>query len=169
MSENLDIKNENKNKFTLFLKDNFKKIIIVIIITIIIFSFFIFFKISGENKDKLISEKYIQAGIYLTQNKKVESKKLFEEIIYEKNKFYSVLALNTILEKKLENNKNKIIEYFEIIEKLNYSSEKKDLINLKKALYLINNSEEDEGKKLLNRIIDSNSKLKNIAEEINKQ
>ena len=168
MSENLDIKNENKNKFTLFLKDNFKKIIIVIIITIIIFSFFIFFKISGENKDKLISEKYIQAGIYLTQNKKVESKKLFEEIIYEKNKFYSVLALNTILEKKLENNKNKIIEYFEIIEKLNYSSEKKDLINLKKALYLINNSEEDEGKKLLNRIIDSNSKLKNIAEEINK-
>ena len=169
MSENLDIKNENKNKFTLFLKDNFKKIIIVIIITIIIFSFFIFFKISGENKDKLISEKYIQAGIYLTQNKKVESKKLFEEIIYEKNKFYSVLALNTILEKKLENNKNKIIEYFEIIEKLNYSSEKKDLINLKKALYLINNSEEDEGKKLLNKIIDSDSKLKNIAEEINKQ
>ena len=169
MSENLDIKNENKNKFTLFLKDNFKKIIIVIIITIIIFSFFIFFKISGENKDKLISEKYIQAGIYLTQNKKVESKKLFEEIIYEKNKFYSVLALNTILEKKLENNKDKIMEYFEIIEKLNYSNEKKDLINLKKALYLINNSEEDEGKKLLNRIIDSNSKLKNIAEEINKQ
>ena len=169
MSENLDVKNENKDKFTLFFKNNLKKIIILIIITIIIFSFFIFFKISGENKDKLISEKYIQAGIYLTQNKKVESKKLFEEIIYEKNKFYSVLALNTILEKKLENDKNKIIEYFEIIEKLNYSSEKKDLINLKKALYLINNSEEDEGKKLLNRIIDSNSKLKNIAEEINKQ
>ena len=169
MSENLDIKNENKNKFFLFLKDNLKKIIILIILIIIIFSFFIFLKISGENKDKLISEKYIQAGIYLSKNKKIESKKLFEEIIYDKNKFYSVLALNTILEKKLENNKDKIMEYFEIIEKLNYSNEKKDLINLKKALYLINNSEEDEGKKLLNRIIDSNSKLKNIAEEINKQ
>ena len=168
MSENLDIKNENKNKFFLFLKDNLKKIIILIILIIIIFSFFIFLKISGENKDKLISEKYIQAGIYLSKNKKIESKKLFEEIIYDKNKFYSVLALNTILEKKLENNKDKIMEYFEIIEKLNYSNEKKDLINLKKALYLINNSEEDEGKKLLNRIIDSNSKLKNIAEEINK-
>ncbi len=168
MSENLDIKNENKDKFSLFFKNNLKKIIILIIITIIIFSFFIFFKISGENKDKLISEKYIQAGIYLTQNKKVESKKLFEEIIYEKNKFYSVLALNTILEKKLESNKNKIMEYFEVIEKLNYSNEKKDLINLKKALYLIDNFEEDEGKKLLKRIIDSNSKLKNIAEEINK-
>jgi len=169
MSENLDIKNENKDKFTLFLKENLKKIIILIIITVIIFSFFIFFKISDENKDKLISEKYIQAGIYLSKNKKIESKKLFEEIIYEKNKFYSVLALNTILEKKLENNKDKIMEYFEVIEKLNYSNEKKDLINLKKALYLINNSEEDEGKKLLNRIIDSDSKLKNIAEEINKQ
>ena len=44
MSENLDIKNENKNKFTFFLKDNLKKIIILIIITIIIFSFFIFLK-----------------------------------------------------------------------------------------------------------------------------
>ena len=129
MSENLDIKNENKNKFFLFLKDNLKKIIILIILTIIIFSFFIFLKISGENKDKLISEKYIKAGIYLSKNKKIESKKLFEEIIYDKNKFYSVLALNTILEKKLENNKNKIIEYFEIIEKLNYTSDKKDLIN----------------------------------------
>ena len=169
MSENLDIKNENKNKFFLFLKDNLKKIIILIILIIIIFYFFIFLKISGENKDRLISEKYIQAGIYLSKNKKIESKKLFEEIIYDRNKFYSVLALNTILEKKLDNNKDKIMEYFEIIEKLNYSNEKKDLINLKKALYLINNSEEDEGKKLLNRIIDSNSKLKNIAEEINKQ
>ena len=168
MSENLDIKNENKDKFSLFFKNNLKKIIILIIITIIIFSFFIFFKISGENKDKLISEKYIQAGIYLSKNKKIESKKLFEEIIYDKNKFYSVLALNTILEKKLESNKNKIMEYFEVIEKLNYSNEKKDLINLKKALYLIDNFEEDEGKKLLKRIIDSNSKLKNIAEEINK-
>ena len=69
MSENLDIKNENKNKFFLFLKENLKKIIILIILTIIIFSFFIFLKISGENKNDLISEKYIQAGIYLSKNK----------------------------------------------------------------------------------------------------
>ena len=30
MSENLDIKNENKDRFNLFLKDNLKKIIILI-------------------------------------------------------------------------------------------------------------------------------------------
>ena len=37
---------------------------------------------------------------------------LFEEIILSKNKFYSILALNTILEKKLEKDKNKIIKIF---------------------------------------------------------
>lgn len=168
MSENLDIKSDNKNKFILFLKNNLKKLVTLIIIILIILSIFIFYQIYIGNKNKLISEKYIQAGIYLSKNEKIQSKKLFEEIIFEKNKFYSVLALNTILEKKLESNKNKIMEYFEVIEKLNYSNEKKDLINLKKALYLIDNFEEDEGKKLLKRIIDSNSKLKNIAEEINK-
>ena len=35
MSENLDIKNESKNKFILFLKDNFKKLVTLIIIILI--------------------------------------------------------------------------------------------------------------------------------------
>ena len=74
---------------------------------------------------------------------------------------------------KLENRHKSLSEKVETLEsqrqyKRNFEH-KSDLINLKKALYLINNSEEDEGKKLLNKIIDSDSKFKNIAEEINKQ
>ena len=66
-----------------------------------------------------------------------KSKNLYEEIILSKNKFYSVLALNMILEKELEENQDKVLNYFKIVENLNISKEQKDLIKFKKALFLI--------------------------------
>ena len=72
----------------------------------------------GDKKNQFISEKYIQAGLFLNLNKNNESKEILEEIILSKNKFYSVLSLNVILEKNLENDKQKILEYFEIVEDL---------------------------------------------------
>ena len=56
--------------------------------------------------------------------------------------FYSTLALNNIIEKNLRNNNAKILKYFEIIENLK-KKDQKDLINFKKALYLIKISEID--------------------------
>ena len=41
--------------------------------------------------------------------KNEKSKIIYEEIILSKNQFYSILALNNILEKKLETDKNKIV------------------------------------------------------------
>ena len=99
--------------------------------------FLIFFKINSEKKNDLISEQFIQAGINLDLNKTELSKKIYSEIIYKKNKFYSVLALNIILEKKLETDENTILSYFKIIENLKLPKEKKDLVILKKALFLI--------------------------------
>ena len=57
-----------------------------------------------KKKNEIISEKYIQAGLYLSSNEMKNAKKIYEEIIESKNKFYSILALNTILEKNLESN-----------------------------------------------------------------
>ena len=91
---------------------------------------------------------------------------MYKEIIISKNKFYSILALNTILEKDLEQDKVKILEYFETIEELNNSTEQLDLINFKKALYLIKISMIDEGNILLRDLIDNNSNLKILAKEI---
>ena len=91
---------------------------------------------------------------------------MYEEIILSKNKFYSNLALNTILEKNLETDKNKILSHFEILEKLNISEEQLDLLNLKKALYLIKISKNKNAKKLLNNLIEKNSVFKNLAEEV---
>ena len=50
----------------------------------------------------MISEKYIQAGLYLASKDEKKSKDLYEEVILSNNKFYSILALNTILENLLE-------------------------------------------------------------------
>ena len=86
-----------------------------------------------------ISEKYIQVGLLLSSNENEKSKILLEEIILSKNKFYSILALNILLENNLENDKNKILNYFQIVEKSNKLKSYKDLIVFKKALYLIKN------------------------------
>ena len=55
---------------------------------------------------------------------------------------------------------------FEIVESLKIEKEQKNLVKLKKALFLIDISEDNEGKKLLNEIISSNSIWKEAAIEI---
>ena len=94
------------------------------------------------------------------------AKILFEEIILSKNKFYSILALNTLIEKKLINDKSKIINYFEMLETNISSESEKDLIIFKKALYLLKNSDEQKGNELLNDLINRDSTLKNIAQDL---
>ena len=79
--------------------------------------------------------------------------------------FYTTLALNNLLEKNLERNKNKVLGYFDIVEKLQKNEEQKDILKFKKALYLLKNLENEEAKKLLNELIDNDSKIKKIAEE----
>ena len=108
----------------------------------------------------------MNAGIYLSAKKNNEAKKLYEEIIISKNKIYSILALNTIIEKNLIPDENKILEYFSIVEKSISNKDQKDLIILKKALYQINENQKEEGNKLLKKLIDNNSSLKTIAQEI---
>ena len=62
--------------------------------------------------------------------------------------------------------KKKILEYFELIENLKLSKEKKNLLLLKKSLFLIDNLEVEKGKDLLNKLIQSETNIKSIAEEI---
>tara|TARA_B100000767_G_C19307628_1_gene346217 strand:+ start:59 stop:457 length:399 start_codon:yes stop_codon:yes gene_type:complete len=126
----------------------------------------IFVTINIKKKNNLIAEKYIEAGLYLASNKKEMSKNVYEEIILSKNKFYSILALNIILEKNLVSDKNKILDYFQLVEESNKSNEYKDLIIFKKALYLIKNGSRQKGNLLLKNLIENESKFKPLAEEI---
>ena len=166
MEQNLNKKMELKDKLVALYKENKLKIYSLIGILLIIFITIIFININNEKNNNLISEKYVQAGLYLTLDNKEKSKDLYKEIIFSKNKFYSTLSLYTMLEKNLETDNNKILDYFKIIEKLQKSKSQKDLLIFKKALYLIKISNIQEGNDLLTSLVTSNSELKNIAEEI---
>ncbi len=157
---------EKKSKLIFFVKENKIKILIIVSIIFLSIISLNLLKIHKLNKNDLISEKYIQAGIYLNLKNEKKSLEIYDEIIREKNKFYSVLSLNTVIEKKLVKDHKKIINYFEILEKINTSKEQKDLLMFKKALYLINANKLIKGKEILRKLIDSNSKLKIFAEEI---
>jgi len=166
MEHEIDKNFENKNKFFSILKENKIKFFGILFISLILSLTFIFYKTIENKKDILISEKYIQAGLFLAADDNEKSKKLLEDIILSKNKFYSVLALNTLLDKNLEKDENKVLKYFDIVENLSLRQEQRDLVILKKALFLIKILKIDEGRNLLKKLIDGESKFKSLSKEI---
>lgn len=147
--------------------NNYKsKIYLSIILLIIILISIALYKINNDRKNNIIAEKFVRAGLLLESDKKDEAKVIYEEIILNKNKFYAILSLNTIIEKELIIDKKIILKYFEILEKSRLTKENQDLITLKKALYLIKSSDEQIGNDLLNKLIKKESNLKSIAEEL---
>ena len=62
-----------------------------------------------KKKNILQAESYIKGGIYLSNGKEKQAVEIYEEIIKSENKFYSILALNSILEKNLLPNKVTIV------------------------------------------------------------
>ena len=144
-----------------------KNIFVIAITIIIIISFSVLFlNYHQENKNKLISEKYITANIYLSNNNKDRSLSIYKEIVFSKNKFYSYLALNNIIENKLEQNNEEILNLFKIVESIKVDKEQKNLIKLKKALYLIKISKIEDGNELLKEIINNNSVWKDTAKDL---
>ena len=166
MEQSLDSKAKLKDKLVSFYKSNKIKIYIFTVLLIISIISLIFINYSTNKKNILISEKYIEAGIYLNLNKKDNAKLIYEEIIMSKNKFYSILALNTVIEKELITDTNKILKYFEVLKKSISQKDQLDLLTLKEALYLINASKTQRGHDLLKKLIDKNSPQKSIAEEL---
>tara|TARA_E500000178_G_C16974689_1_gene732744 strand:- start:1051 stop:1560 length:510 start_codon:yes stop_codon:yes gene_type:complete len=166
MEQSLDKKPELKDEIQSFFKNNKKKIFIFISIVIaMIFALFLW-KDNNHKKNILISEKYTKAQLLLSKNEREAAAKHYEEIIFSKNKFYSVLALNAILEKELIKDKKKILKLFNIIENLSYKEANIDLIHFKKALYLLKDSKSDDANELLKELIEKDSSLKIIAQEI---
>ena len=165
MEQNLNNNTEIKARLINFYKENKIKVQIILIGTILIIFLITFLEIKKEKKNNLISEQYINAGIFYTKNEKDKAKEIYEDILKTNHSFYTTLALNNLLEKNLETNKNKVLEYFDIVEKLQKNEEQKDILKFKKALYLLKNLENEEAKKLLNELIDNDSKIKKIAEE----
>ena len=164
------MENEEKisflKKLIVFYENN--KTTLVVLATIVVLSIlslnYLYYHKKNENIK--ISEKYVKAGIYLTLNKKKDSKAILKEIIESHNKFYSILSLNTIIDNNLEKNNEEVLKLFEIVENTSKEKEQNNLIKLKKALFLIKISREEEGKIILNEIVSDDSIWKETASEI---
>ena len=146
-------------------KKLFLSIILIIVSTSTIIIFLNYYQ---NNQNNTISEKYIKAGIYFSSKDIEKSKSLYKEIVLSKNKFYSILALNNLIENDLEQNNEEILKFFTIVENINLKKEQKNLVKLKKALFFKKISKDLEGNKLLEEIIADNSIWKDTALGISK-
>ena len=166
MSEEIK-KNNFKIKFLSLIKNNFKKIISFLILLIIFLFIYLFYTNVQKKNEIKISEQYTEASIQFKQKKVNESKLLFEDIINKDHRFYSPLALYFIIDNNLENEKEKIIKFFDKILKINSIDEENiNLKKKKKAIFLFSIEDEESIIKTLNPVINSDSVWSKMATEL---
>ena len=86
-----------KNKFIAFYEKNKILIYILIAIAVTIFVSANYYFAYKENKKISLSEKYIEAKIYLENKENNKAKNILKNIIYENDSTYSTLALFLII------------------------------------------------------------------------
>lgn len=139
MNENLFESEYNvtkKSKMKQFYEKNKIKIFLALTSTIILlFSLGIYSEIK-KNKRTTLSENYVDARIYLANEKKVEATNLLKEIIFENDSTYSTLSLFLILNENLIEDQKELSNLFNhILENCEFEKEIGDLILFKKALF----------------------------------
>ena len=154
----------SQNTLLNFLKANIKIFLYIFGILILIIAAIIWFTNNNKTKQTKISDNFINAQILIEKGKKNEAEKILSNIVLEKNSPYSSLSLFLIIENKLIDNKEIIINYFdEVINNNSFKEEDLNLLRLKKAIYISDISMEQEILGLINPIINSNSVWKNHA------
>tara|TARA_B110000211_G_scaffold59050_1_gene66127 strand:+ start:83 stop:664 length:582 start_codon:yes stop_codon:yes gene_type:complete len=158
------LNNSFQSKVINFIKKNLKKLIILFIFIIfILFSYFIYNDFKKKKEIKL-SQEYIEASIQFKNKNKDESKKLLENIILKKHKFYSPLALYFIIDNNLETDTSKIIIFYDkILSISSIDQENLDLIKIKKSTFLFKTDNEKLIIETLNPVINSDSVWRNMA------
>jgi len=125
-----------KNKILIF---SFLSIILICVFSII------YYQYASEKKKVYLSDRYIQAKIYLENGNKNESKKILKSILLENDKTYSTLSLFLLLNENLITDEKDLLNYFDqVLNKIKYDDEIKNLIILKKAILLSNFENESE-------------------------
>ena len=160
MDEEIQLINQNtrKEKFKNFILNNKKILIGLCSITILAtISIFIFLEFKTKNQLKIASKYNEITQLYEKNNDKKISEDLIN-IINEKDKTYSPLALNFLIDNKIINNKDQINIFFDvIINEIKLEKEIKNLIIYKKALYNSDSLSENNLLKILKPILNSES------------
>ena len=166
MDEDIAIINDNtrNQKIKNFFVKNTKKLIIAFsVIILIIFGYFIYKDFQKKNKIKL-ANRYNLATIKFVSGDKNKIKIELVDIVNEKDRTYSPLALYFIIDNNIVNENNKINELFDII--INETSLEKEIKNLviyKKALFNSDFESENNLIQILNPVINSDSAWKSHA------
>ena len=153
------INNETKKEKVLnFFKNNKKKLFLLLIILILIpFSIFSYQIIKDKNKDKLSSKFNLAVSSYENGNKS-EIKSIMKEIIYNKDKTYSPLALYFLIDNDIQLTNEEVNNYFDIIiNEINLDKEIKNLNIYKKGLFNSSFVSENELLLILKPVINSES------------
>jgi predicted negative regulator of RcsB-dependent stress response len=154
----------NVNKTNLIInlfKKNKKKLFLILSLLVLVLFIVLFINEKNKTKNVRTANEFNKAIVLLSKNEK-ESKKILINIIKEKNKFYSPLSLNTLIEKEIIKDKKEIIDLFNIVLSIKkISEENKNLIIFKKALFLTVNGTEADLLNSLNPIINSSSIWRN--------
>ena len=147
-----------KAKIKKFYEKN--KILIYIFIFFIIFTTFgtIYYFEHKESKRVDLSDDYIQAQVYINEEKKDKAKILLEKIVYKNDPTYSSLSLFLLLNEDLVTDNNKINNLFDHLLKNNkFEEEMENLIILKKLLTQFDNLQESELLNISKPIISTDS------------
>lgn len=158
----------NKDKTSLIidkLKNNSKIIISIFILTIVTTIIFGFLNYKNNKNDIMISENFNRAKLLINNKEKQEEfKNILVDIIETNHKFYSPLSLYLIIENNIENDPKEIIRLFDkVLSNDKIIDEDKNLIRLKKSLFLTVHGTEEQILNTLNPIINSESIWKKQA------
>ena len=160
MDEDISIINNEtrKEKVINFFKYNKKKLSFLLIILILIpFSIFSYQIIKDKNKDKLSSKFNLAVSSYENGNKS-EIKSIMKEIINNKDKTYSPLALYFLIDNDIQLTNEEVNNYFDIIiNEINLDKEIKNLNIYKKGLFNSSFVSENELLLILKPVINSDS------------
>ena len=166
MDEDIAIINKNarNEKIKNFFANNKKKLIIIIsAIVLLIFGYFIYEDLKKKKTSKL-ANRYKLVTIKFASGDKNKFKNELIDIVNEKDKTYSPLALYFLIDNNIINENKKINELFDVV--INETSLEKEIKNLviyKKALFNSEFESENNLIQILKPVINSDSVWKSHA------
>ena len=166
MDEDITIINKNtrNEKIKNLFANNTKKIKIVIsAIGLIIFGYFIYEDLKKKNKIKLANRYNLVTIKFISGDKNKFENELID-IVNEKDRIYSPLALYFLIDNNIVNENKKINELFDvIINETSLEEESKNLVIYKKALFNSDFESENNLIQILSPVINSDSVWKSHA------
>ena len=166
MDEDITIINKNtrNEKIKNFFVNNTKKLIIAIsAIVLIIFGYFIYEDLKKKNKIKLANRYNLVTIKFISGDKNKFENELID-IVNEKDRTYSPLALYFLIDNNIVNENKKINELFDVvINETSLEEEIKNLVIYKKALFNSDFESENNLIQILNPVINSDSVWKSHA------